>query len=169
MSEDIKPIVGQGHPLDPNRGTLLSEDDEKRIDDKGRPIVDGKLWGDAATGMYLGVMIHEAMFATDLPVVGRTEVSLGSNFVGAGSSKLSIFASKTGKPTFLHEYVGACLELPDDLGQDATKRQYVVEWLTETVKECFGVRKIDIPKDKVEDLAYAVAMSSEKAIEATGL
>jgi hypothetical protein len=166
--EDIKPIVGQGHPLDPNRGKLLSADDERRIDDKGRPIVDGKLWGDAATGIYVGVVMHEAIFATDRPVVGRSEISLGNNFERAGRTKLSIYSSQ-GKPTFNHETVGACFELPDDLGQDATKRQYVVEWLTETVKECFELRKIPIPKDKVEDLAIAVAMAAEKAIVATGL
>jgi hypothetical protein len=101
-------------------------------------------------------------------VVGRSEISLGNNFERAGRTKLSIYSSQ-GKPTFNHESVGACFELPDDLGQDATKRQYLVEWLTETVKECFELRKIPIPKDKVEDLAIAVAMAAEKSIEASGL
>ena len=169
--EDLKPIVGQGHPLDPNREKLLSVDDERRIDEKGRPVVDGKLWGDSATGMYLIVMMHDAVFMTERPVVGRTEIALGGAFL-AGTRKLSIAVSKTGKPVFLHEIVGACLELPDDLGQDKQKRQYIIEWLTATVMECFEVSKIRMPSpdsNTMMELKVAVAVAAEKAIEATSL
>lgn len=169
--EDLKPIVGQGHPLDPNRGKLLSVDDEKRIDEKGRPVVDGKLWGDSATGMYLIVMMHDSIFMTEKPVVGRTEIALGGAFL-AGSCKLSIAVHKHGKPTFLHEIVGACLELPDDLANDKQKRQYVIEWMVSTVLECFEVRKIRLPSpdsSTMKDLMLAVSAAGQKAIEASGL
>jgi len=158
--EDLKPIVGQGHPLDPNREKLLSVDDERRIDEK-----------DSATGMYLIVMMHDAVFMTERPVVGRTEIALGGAFL-AGTRKLSIAVSKTGKPVFLHEIVGACLELPDDLGQDKQKRQYIIEWLTATVMECFEVSKIRMPSpdsNTMMELKVAVAVAAEKAIEATSL
>lgn len=169
--EDLKPIVGQGHPLDPNRGKLLSVDDEKRIDEKGRPVVDGKLWGESATGMYLIVMMHDSIFMTEKPVVGRTEIALGGAFL-AGSCKLSIAVHKNGKPTFLHEIVGACLELPDDLANDKQKRQYVIEWMVSTVLECFEVRKIRLPSpdsSTMKDLMLAVSAAGQKAIEASGL
>ena len=169
--EDLKPIVGHGHPMDPNRGKLLSVDDEKRIDEKGRPVVDGKLWGDSATGMYLIVMMHDSVFMTEKPVVGRTEIALGGAFL-AGSCKLSIAVHKQGKPTFLHEIVGACLELPDDLANDKQKRQYVIEWMVSTVMECFEVRKIRLPSPQsatMQDLMMAVSVAGQKAIEASGL
>lgn len=170
MTEDLKPIVGQGHPLDPERGKLLSVDDEKRIDEKGRPVVTGKLWSNSATGMYLVVLMHVNTLFAEKPLVGRTEITLGSAFPRAGSTKLTIAASKTGKPVFLHENVGLCLELPDDLGNDAEKRKYVIEWLVDTVLECFTVRQIKIPKGQVrDDLMMAVAAAAQKAVEATGL
>lgn len=177
MTEDtttaeIKPIVGEGHPLDPNRGKLLSHDDERRIDEKGRPVVDGKLWGDAHTDMWLVVNMHVAPYYPDRLVVGRTEIALGEAFGGAGSTKLSIAVSKKGKPVFMHEIVGGCLELPDDLGSDAAKRQYVIEWLLGTVFECFEVRQIALPDKKsqtMQDFGMALAAAAQKAIEGSGL
>ncbi len=159
-----------GRP-DVNMG-LLSENDEKSLDDKGNPIIEGKLWSQAPTGMYLGICMHQDMFQTIKPVVGRTEISLGHSFRGAGSTKLSMFVSKTGKPTFLHEMVGACIELPEDLANDSIKRQYLTEWIVETVVECFQVRKIGTPpknSNHMMDFMLAIAEGSEKAIRSSGL
>jgi hypothetical protein len=171
--EEIKPIVGQGHPLDPNRGKLLSREDERRIDEKGRPVVEGKLWGDASSGAYLVMlMTADERFQPDRPLVGLSMIDLGPAFRGAGSTKLWLGASMFGKPVFSHDYVGAALELPDDLGKDAHKRQYVIEWLVATFEECFAVRQVSMPpvgSALRTDLGYALAAASQKAIEATRL
>jgi hypothetical protein len=169
---ELKPIVGQGHPLSPDRGKLLSADDEKRIDEKGRPVVSGKLWSQAGTGMYLVVLMRDQPLQSDIPIVGRTDITLGLAFGGSGSTVLTVGVSKGGVPRFAHEYVGAALELPDDLGNDAMKRSYVIEWLVETVRECFQVRRIALPnKDSsvFQDLGMAVAAAAQKAIEGSQL
>lgn len=171
MAEDLKPIVGEGYPLDPDRKKVLSADDEKRVDEKGRPIVDGKLWSEAASGAYLVIILSSGAVAisADKQFVGVTEIDLGPAFK-APNFKLSMMVSKQGKPSFHHPVVGACLELPDDLGRDKTKQQYIIEWIVHTVMECFEDRGIAIPQGTPKDeLMFAVAQASDKAIQSLGL
>jgi hypothetical protein len=162
---DIKPIVGQGHPLDPDRSKILSEDDEKRIDEKGNPIVEGKLWSKASTGLYLVIALHTVPLSADRLFKGHSEIDTGIH-----KFKLTMGVTE-GKPTFLHDTVGACLELPDDLGTDAIKRQYVIEWIVDTVMEAFADRNIILKKEEVftMNLVECVAHASDIAIQATGL
>jgi hypothetical protein len=162
---DNKPIVGQGHPLDPDRHKVLSADDERRIDEKGVAVVDGKLWGDSGTGMYLVVGLHTVPLSADRKMVGHSEIDTGVH-----KYKMTM-AVCHGKPTFLHPIVGACLELPDDLGSDAKKRQYVTEWIVNTVMEAFADRDIILTKDEVftMNLMECVAHAADIAIQATGL
>lgn len=164
MSEDIKPIVGQGHPLDPNRHQVLSQDDEKRIDDKGRPIVEGKLWSDCSTGLYLVVALHSQTMRCDRVIKGQTEVDTQKDF------KLTLGVT-LGRPTFGVPVVGACLEIPEDLGTDKIKQQYVSEWLADTVFEAFDDRGVVLKSDETFtiNLIECVAHASDSAIAAVGL
>lgn len=162
---DDKPIVGQGHPLDPDRHKVLSADDEKRIDEKGRPVVDGKLWSDSGTGMYLVIALHTKPMNSDPRLTGYTELNLGM-----GGYLLSMGVSR-GKPTFTHDTVGACLELPDDLGSDELKRQYVTEWICNTVIEALADRDITLQEGETftMNLMECVAHASDIAIQAVKL
>lgn len=163
--KDFKPEVKIGRP-DTDLG-LLSEHDEKRLDEHGKPVVEGLPWSEAGTGMYLVIAAHTVPIYSDKIMVGRTEIDLGK--LGA-NLKLDIMVSKTGKPTWYQPVIGACLEIPSDLALDKHKRQYVIEWLTNTVLETLDLRRINIRKSQYKDEVFmAVAVAAEKAIAATGL
>jgi hypothetical protein len=158
-----KPNVAIGRP-ETDLG-LLSADEEKQVDDKGRPVVDGKPWSKTSTGMYLVIALHTVPLSADRNMIGHSEIDTGVN-------KFQMTMGVThGKPTFLHPIVGACLELPDDLGTDALKRQYVVEWIVHTTMEAFADRDIILKKDEVftMNLMECVAHAADIAIQATGL
>lgn len=161
---DNKPIVGQGHPLDPDRHKVLSRDDEKRVDEKGVSVVDGKLWSDSGTGMYLIIGLSQEPLLCSQVVTGRSELNLGNGYT------LTMGVS-AGKPTFTAAVVGACLELPDDLGDDPKKKQYVIEWICHTVIESLADRGIalDSKLPFTMNLMECVAHASDIAIGEVGL
>jgi hypothetical protein len=64
---------------------------------------------------------------------------------------------------------GACLELPADLGDDAIKRQYVVEWLVETTKESLSACRIKMNKHRLKKIGAAVADAANIAIKGANL
>lgn len=162
-----KPIVGQGHPLDPDRHKVLSADDEKRVDEKGFSVVDGELWSECGSGLYLCVGVHTRPLKANVAIIGHSEINLG---LGSDNYLLSTGVSN-GKPTFDHDIVGACLELPNDLGSDAKKRQYVAEWLIATVMESLEDQKIPLVKDSTFaiNLVECVAHAADIAIVAAKL
>jgi hypothetical protein len=160
------PIVGQGHPLDPNRGQVLSEDDEKRMDDQGRPIAEGLLWGKAGTGLYLCIAVTKGIPWVDRPLIGGTHTDV--------SKKLRLTLGVAhGRPRLQQEFWGAALELPVDLGRDKVKRQYVVEWLKDTVLEaieaCESATGAPARAGSVTELGLWVAAAAETAIHKAGL
>jgi hypothetical protein len=173
MAEEMNPDIhtGIGNPLSPYSGELLSEEEEKSVDDKGNLITRGKLWSEASTGLYLVVALHTQdaqgkEIRSVKPLLGRADIDLSG--VCRGKWTLSI-ASSVGNPRFYHPVVGACLELPDDLANDDIKRQYVTEWLVETIKESLDNRGLTILKERMQHLAAAVADAANTAIIATGL
>lgn len=158
-----RPDVGLG---------LLSERDEKSLDDKGNPIVTGKPWSEAKTNMFLVIVLHRIPLSANVTFVGRTDLKLGQEFTGSRGAEISFMVSKNGKPTFLHPTIGACLELPDDLGKDILKIKYVTEWIMDTVKESLDIGQIKYPpKDSNGDLGFkeGMLMAAERAIRASGL
>lgn len=160
------PIVGHGHPMDPNRGTLLSEDDEKRIDEEGRPIADGILWSEARSGAYVFVAVSTEPLTADRTLIGA-HASAGPSIQGR---HLTIGCT-VGKPTFYQPYTGACLELPTDLGRDEIKRDYVAQWLAHTAAEALGKSGVSLGGDPViaGRVAQWVAGAANEAINALGL
>ena len=158
------PIVGHGHPLDPNRGVLMSEDDEKRIDEEGRPIVGGLLWSKAASGAYIFVAVSEEALVSNKTLIGATTITKM-----IAPLRLSIGCT-IGKPTFTVPQVGACLEIPTDLGQDGIKRDYVAQWLAHTSAEALAKSKCSLGGDPVLAALCAreVASAGNKAINALG-
>ena len=160
-----KPIVGQGHPLDPDRKKILSPDDEKRIDEKGVPVVDGKLWSKSGTDLYIVVGLSNGPLVADRDIIGTAEISLDK------FGYLLTLGVTRGKPTFSIDVIGACLELPDDLGADAKKRGYVTEWLVNTVIESLENRDILLSKDDTFtiNLMECVAHGADIAITAAKL
>ncbi len=159
------PIVGQGHPLDPNRGKVLSEDDEKRIDEQGRPIVDGLLWSKAASGAYLWVTAsREAVGSNSHTLIGASCIKKN-----LGGVQLTLGCA-IGVPTFSVPTAGACLELPTDLGRDAAKRDYVAQWLAHTAAESLVIMGVDLGGDPIlaGQCASEVATAGNIAINALG-
>ena len=155
--------TGVGNPLSPYTDELLSVDDEKGIDDKGLKIVEGLLWSKAATDTYLWVSLWVGNELTQLVPggTGQSDISLDSIFSGGWSLSLGI---SQGKPRFNLPTVGAALELPHDLGDDAIKRQYVAEWLSNTVVEALQDRQLDVKDAPLGDLALLIADASNRAI-----
>ena len=161
-----KPLVGHGHPMDPNRGQLMSEDDEKRIDEQGRPIVDGLLWSRAASGAYLFVV------ASREPAGSNSHTLIGASCIekNLGGVKLTIGCT-IGKPSFNVATAGACLELPNDLGTDGTKRDYIAQWLAHTCAEALALMGVTLGADPIlaGQCAADVATAGNTAINALGL
>ncbi len=163
--EDLpRPIVDHGHPLDPNRGVLMTEDDEKRIDDQGRPIVDGLLWSKAASGAYIFVVVSKETLTSNKTLIGATLIEKQLD-----GRKLSIGCT-IGKPTFGVTHYGACLEIPTDLGRDGIKRDYVAQWLAHTAAEALDKGGVFLGNDPIliTLMAKAVADAGDRAINALG-
>jgi hypothetical protein len=163
------PVVEHGHPMDPNRGKLLTEDDEKRIDEEGRPIAEGDLWSQAHTGAYLCV----AVVYGDKPL-SADKTMIGHQVFGGPTTdqrKLHVFCA-IGKPKMNQQYAGACLELPGDLGRDRAKQQYVTEWIMATAGEAFvlagATTMISDPLIQ-NQCALAVLEKANRAINHLGL
>lgn len=154
--------VGAGNPLSPYNDQKLSEDDEKSIDDKGRPTQMGKLWSKSGTGVYLVVGLHTQESSSPVrPLKAKVDIDL-SKALSKGWSLC--VGTSIGKPTFLHPIIGACLELPDDLAADPIKRQYVVEWLVNTVDEAMKDRSLSVPRSKRPQVAAAIAEAANASI-----
>ena len=160
MDDTIK--TGVGNPLSPYTNELLSEEDEKRVDDKGQLVTRGNLWSASGTGTFIWTALWVGQEITQLVPGGRgqTDIDLGNLW---RSWNLSIGLSE-GRPRFNRPTGGAALEVPYDLAEDDIKRQYVAEWLSETGAESFQERDLVVPKDKMKDLAMAVSVSANRAI-----
>lgn len=167
--EDLDPKIktGVGNPLSPYQDTVLTLEEEKSIDDKGRKVVHGKLWSKSGTNRYLVVALHNREMAECLTdKLAKVDIDLTQNLVktlGQRYWTLSIMTTE-GKPRFLHGVTGACLEIPDDLAEDAIKRQYVVEWLVNTCDEAMIDRRIGIHKNSRKQAAAAVADAAQIAL-----
>ena len=164
-SKDLpKPLVGHGHPLDPNRGKVLSEGDEKRIDEEGRPIVDGLLWSQAASGAYIFVCVSREPVRSNKTMIGATVVhkNLAPNLLTIGCT--------VGKPIFNVPFWGAALEVPTDLGRDAIKRDYVAQWLAHTAAEALTKAGTSMGSDPILAgmCAQAIALAGNNAINELG-
>ena len=160
-----------GHPNDPDRGTLRSEDDEKRIDDQGRPVVDGLPWSQAKTDMFLVIAVSKGGLVLDRKINGMSYDKI------PGSDHFMTVGVTQGKPVPITPFAGSCLELPVDLGSDAKKRQYVAEWVAETAVESLqltGSTPSD-PKEnqghgsRVSSVGLWVSAATESAIRSVGL
>jgi hypothetical protein len=123
MSKD-DPIVGVGHP---DFQEMLSADDEKRVDEKGRAVVDKEVWSRTGTSLYLTIAACKSPLLVDRHYQGAVKVVFGD-------TRLVCIATM-GKPVLGTENVGAALEIPSDLGDDPLKSKYVTEWIIETMKE----------------------------------
>ena len=158
-----KPIVGHGHPMDPNRGVLMSEDDEKRMDDEGRPIALGLLWSKAHSGAYLVVAVTNEPPKTNKTMIGASVLEKGLN-----NHYLTI-ACTVGKPQFHMAMTGACLEIPTDLGNDEIKRDYVAQWLAHTAAEALAKAGVQLRDTiMVTRVAQEVPQAGNRAINALG-
>ena len=143
---------------------MLSEADEKRIDEEGRPIVDGLLWSEAASGAYLFVCVSREAVKSGKTLIGATVVTktVKPNILTIGCT--------IGKPTFNVPFIGACLEIPTDLGTDAIKRAYVAAWLAHTAAEALAKAGSSMGDDPILAgmCAQAVALAGNDAINALG-
>ena len=155
--------TGVGNPLSPYSDELLSAEDEKRIDDKGRLITTGLLWSEAATDYYLWTALWVGDELTQLVPGGKAQSDIDLGKVYKGNWKLSIGIS-LGKPRFNKPTVGAAFELPMDLGEDEVKRQYIAKWLSETIAESLQERGLPMDKERLGDLGILVAQAANRAI-----
>ncbi len=169
FNPDIK--TGVGNPLSPYNDELLSEDDEKRVDDKGLLVVHGKTWGESSTNKYLWIALwlggHENGDITQLVPGGRGQSDIDMSRLTLGTPWSISLGVSEGKPRFNIPTVGACLEIPDDLGDDVLKQKYVIEWLVDTVDESLQNRKLGhIRSDpgNWQELAHKVAAGADIAL-----
>ena len=168
MIEELDPSIktGVGNPLSPYTGELLSEDDEKRVDDKGHKVAHGLLWSEAKSGRWLTVALHTAeTLNAQTPLVARTDMDLNKVIFNSKGKRwtLSLMTSEV-LPRFYHSTVGAALELPIDLAVDSIKRGYVSEWLVNTCDEALKERKLGVRKEARKHLAAAIADAASQTI-----
>jgi hypothetical protein len=161
----LQPVVGVGTP---NFQEALSDGDQKKVDEKGVPVVLGLPWSEAGTGLWLSVYLVRvapgSKLGADRPVLGR---SLGLPTCPDGIERaLGIFVSR-GKPVWNLGGYGAALELPSDLGQDALKVKYVTEWFIDTVKE--AVISDGMGPGALNRLAGEIVLTVERAVHEAGL
>lgn len=163
MVNDTTIQTGIGNPLSPYTDEILSEADEKRIDDRGHLVAEGLLWSEAHTDTYIWTALWRGSELTQLVPGGKgqSDISLESIYGGGWSLSLGI---SQGKPRFNKPTVGAAFELPSDLGEDKIKRQYIAEWLSDTIRESLQDRKLPIDKSKMGDLALLVSNAANRAI-----
>jgi len=129
---DLADKLGHGFPgVDQSS---WSEDDEKRFDEKGRVMVEGRLWSKASTGIYL------ALYGSFQPIIVDRNGSGNSIVLNSLSGSEVYFGTFVthGKPRMGVPGFGACLELPEDLGRDGSKQEYLTAWVVETTKEILG-------------------------------
>ena len=119
----VHPGFPQGHPMHNHTH------DPQKVDDTGQPVVLGKAWSECSTGLFLNVLVTpNAPARIDLQFKGDNIYLVDANLWLHISSTL-------GKPSSSMACVGACLEIPSDLGQDTLKQQYVTEWVIATIRE----------------------------------
>ena len=168
VAEELDPSIktGVGNPLSPYTGELLSEDDEKRVDDKGHKVAHGLLWSEAKSGRWLTVALHDQeTLRSQTPLVAQTDMNLNKVVYNTKGKRwtLSLTTSEV-LPRLYHASVGAALELPLDLANDSIKRGYVSEWLINTCDEALKDRKLSIRKDARDHLAAALADAASQTI-----
>ena len=61
------PVAGTGHP---GFQEMLSADEEKKVDEKGMPVVLGLPWSAAKTGLYITLCVSRGRIKHDRPVHG---------------------------------------------------------------------------------------------------
>jgi hypothetical protein len=165
--------TGVGNPFSPYNDVLLSQDDEQRMDDKGRLVVQGLKWSEAHSGNFMWIALwlggHKNGDLTQLVPrgFGQTDIDLQKATLGHPYNiSLGIAPDRA---RFNIPTVGACLELPIDLGDDPLKQQYVTEWIVETVTEAlFNRRLAEAMKTSgdLDSLAVLIAAAAERAIGA---
>ncbi len=161
----IEDRVGVGHPDNPYAGQLLSEDEERRIDDRGEPIVNQAAWRDVPTGTYVCVYVTRHR----LPMHDLEGIVYGHKETNIRGWHLNVTAT-AGKPVLKVNYAGAALELPSDLGNDDLKQRYVAEWIVSTAAEALAMTLQERPnEDAWTGIAEWLAESAEEAIGKVGL
>ena len=151
--------VGIGDPTKP----ALTAEEEKRVDADHNPIVDGLVWSEAATGIFLTIF-----GTTRNERLGISKANVGEA-LHLGNGLTIVLLTSEGKPKFSLPGWGASLELPVDLARDELKRKYVMEWMVDTTKEILTETKLGIPDHRVSDFAVWLHAAANKAIGATGL
>jgi len=169
-----KGYVGLGDPRNPYSGQLLTEDEEKRIDSQGNPVVNGLSWTAASTGLFLSVLAAPMQVLLDRKIFGGSTTRVPLQLTKG--AQLGLFVGTTlGRPVVGVECFGACLELPVDLGRDELKRKYITEWIAHTAIEAlssFGIGFDLTHKDLgqyYQNLAMSLAAAAEDSIVASGL
>ncbi len=164
--------IGVGDPRNPHSN--LTASDEKRLDPQGDPVVEGLPWSEAGTGLYLLVALSPT---PTWPTAGNNYNGCShglSRLPGAGEARLLVGTS-LGKPAFATPVIGACLELPVDLGTDSVKRRYVAEWIAHTAVEALQKSGLGFDLNHKElgglykKLAMDISVSANDAINAAGL
>jgi hypothetical protein len=171
VPEDL-PEAKLGDPNSPLYGQVLTAEEEKKVDDQGRPVVEGLPWSEAKTGLYLVVACMGKSPKADRPMLGGTSVDVPKAMCsGIKRNRVMLVGTFMGRPAFDTQYTGCALELPADLARDALKRQYVVEWLAETAKESLEESGVNLKRDRAlfDQLALWLAMAAQDAIAQTGL
>ena len=167
--------VGVGDPNNPYRGQLLSVDDERRLDEKGRPVVTGLPWSEAKTGLWFTIAAGAGNLSALTPAYSGTSMSVPQRVVSGADCRIFVGCFRDQKPRFGQPVHGAAIELPSDLGQDEIKRKYLTEWIAHTTIEALaglGIAfRMDDPDLGVEfvKMATMVTMAAEAAIKDAGL
>ena len=161
----LAPVVGVGHP---NFQADLSEADQRKIDEKGRPVVLGEPWSEAATDLWLTVFVPamKHIFLTAEGRLGADRTVRGQALGLPDGRSLGLFVS-LGKPTFSLPGYGASLELPSDLARDELKVRYVTEWFLDTTKESVSAAGGNL--EHLKAIAGEAVLVVEKAIREAGL
>jgi len=156
IARPLSDRVGQGDPTGKYYGQVLTEEEEKRVDEKGERVVYGLPWSRAKTGLYLSLFAPKDPREFTSPygsTVRLTDKVLLWIDVGVGRVRCPV------------EGAGLCLELPSDLGQDPLKARYVTEWIIETVKEILGGFRESpwLPEGKQVELVMKIDAAIGKA------
>jgi hypothetical protein len=139
-------------------------EEERSVDEKGDKVSEGMLWADAGTGKYLVVALARqplAEYTEYLYNRARADINLSKIF---GVPATLTVATASGLPRWMQPCQGACLEIPADLAEDPIKRQYVTEWLVETVKESCANVGLKFNKHRLKKVGAAVADAANIAI-----
>ena len=159
---DIK--TGIGDPSGKYFGQELTSEEERRIDSKGEPIVEGKSWSDAGTGMYLSISVSSGAPKVTGGTLGGSQLPVSKRMTNLPLVLTCV--TTLGKPVMDRKCAGAALEVPSDLGSDGLKRKYVVEWIRDTSAEALALFGVDMSKDKdaYKEMGLSIAMAAESAI-----